>query len=830
MNVWAAMLADTPPTLQRLIARTHRVSLPRGCDTATRHARLRQALCRAAAVRATFFTLPPDARAALQVLRLRRGGISPSDLVARYGGVRPWSEIAVDPRPHTLSEHLILLGWLLPRPATPRHPARFLLPPELRTWLPAPLDVQDDGPAPPAPPPPALRAAAALLLACAERPLPLRADGTLRVTSLRRLAPRLAPLDTASSSALCRFLMPLLADLGLLAPHQDTAALAPAGHAFLALPPSAQLERLRAAWVRVPRPDAWLRPLLADLRGIDWPLLRRRLLAWAAVLPEGRLYDPASLYPALAASLGPLADAQSHGLRAVDRAPWQSRRAAEIWQAALRGPLAWLGYVTWANITGAASHCFATGAAHTSPDPDAYAAPPRHTPVQGRCGPRWRYGDLGELLIPHTALDDDALTLLRYARWQAADDTTTTYRLSRRSIAAAQRDGYSASALRVLLEGRAGSLPPAWDALLGTPVSAVRVIHTAVVLSDEPGVLERAARQRTMRRYLGTPLAPGIALVEPQRVAALVRSLEAQNLAVEVHGAPSAVPPAAFTPAECATLLALCAAYHGRATGDVPLPALASLEARLRAALPAALRDAEPPVSAPAPHAASGSPEMPRVPSLANTTFAVSAVSATCPPDSEARPTARAWLPPRVARALARGFALALWWLVGALLLVTHRAPTGPHPSAPARAAAGAEEDRIRAYEYLPQLRRAIARRRMVRIRYRGAGRDTAEDRTIRPLRLEGHGERWYLSAYCALARAERTFRVDRIESLAVVEPGSRRREGGLPRPAPAVAPRRARGGRAGARAGSGSFFPPSPPAAAHNPLARVWLDEEGRR
>src|SRR6266508_2834120 len=343
MNHWAAMLADCPPTLQRLIARAQRISLPRNAPPDVRQARLRQALCHPPTVRATYFALPPDARAALQQLRTVRGGLSPAVLTAQYGPVRCWSQLAADPTPRSLAERLILLGWLLPRPATSRHPPRFLLPPELRAWLPQPLRLADHGAAPPPPLPPALHAASVILLAAAARPLPLCRDGTLPLASRRALAARLAPLPEAAATALCGFVLPLLIDLGLLAPHGTAAALAPAGARFLALAPAQQLALLRAAWERAPRPDGWLRPLRVSTRGIDWPLLRRRLCAWAAALPRARLLDPASLYDALVDAFGPLADAQTHGFRPVDRAPWWPRRAAAVWDAALRGPLTWLG-------------------------------------------------------------------------------------------------------------------------------------------------------------------------------------------------------------------------------------------------------------------------------------------------------------------------------------------------------------------------------------------------------------------------------------------------------------------------------------------------------
>jgi hypothetical protein len=283
------MLAESPALLQRLIARTQRITLPRSCAAVVRHARLRAALCRPAAVRATYALLDDAARAALHDLRQRRGGIAPADLVARYGPIRPLRAIAADPHPHSVSEHLLLLGWLLPRPAAPQHPPRYLVPPELRRWLPRPLDPPTYGVAPMAPLPPALAAATGLLLTLAERAghaagLALDADGALRVGSIRLLATRL-PL--ATTAPLLNFVLALLGDMGLVAVAHGHATLLPPGQRFLRMSRADQLERLRAAWMAQATPDTWLRPYLIDDRGIDWPLLRRRLVAWAAQLPSG---------------------------------------------------------------------------------------------------------------------------------------------------------------------------------------------------------------------------------------------------------------------------------------------------------------------------------------------------------------------------------------------------------------------------------------------------------------------------------------------------------------------------------------------------------------
>src|SRR5262245_42547824 len=110
MNIWFQMLAETPATLQRLIARSNRISLPRNASPAVRLERLRLALCHAATVRATYFALSEAEQAALQELRHIRGGLSPDELAARYGPVRPFSLIASDLAPQSLSEQLILHG------------------------------------------------------------------------------------------------------------------------------------------------------------------------------------------------------------------------------------------------------------------------------------------------------------------------------------------------------------------------------------------------------------------------------------------------------------------------------------------------------------------------------------------------------------------------------------------------------------------------------------------------------------------------------------------------------------------------------------------------
>ena len=119
----------------------------------------------------------------------------------------------------------------------------------------------------------------------------------------------------------------------------------------------------------------------------------RRLVQWAQALPPDRLLAPEETYAALTATFGPLADAHTHGFRVVRRPPWRRRSGARVWQAALRGPLAWLGVVAWHD--------------------GRVVRPTTYASADGT----WRYGAPGEVTAPFGALDAAALTLAQGGRW-----------------------------------------------------------------------------------------------------------------------------------------------------------------------------------------------------------------------------------------------------------------------------------------------------------------------------------------------------------------------------------------------------------------------------
>jgi hypothetical protein len=576
MNRWSRWLAAAPAVAQRLIARTHRISLPRAAPADERLRRLRRALCTPAAVRAVYAALDADVRAALDELRGARRGLDAATLTARYGAVRPWRHLARDPQPRSVAERLLLLGWLLPRPSASGRAPRFALPPEVRRWLPQPLRLADDGPAPPAPLPLAQRAAIALLLVAAAAPLPLRRDGALRRGALRRLQPLLPDAPAPELDQLFRFLLPLLEARGLVQRHGGQCAPALGAAAFLAAPLDDQRARLVEAWLHSAAPDAWLRRLRVADSGLDAPALRRRLVQWAQALPPDRLLAPEATYAALTATFGPLADAHTHGFRVVRRPPWRRRSGARVWQAALRGPLAWLGVVAWhaGRVVRPTTWALADGA--------------------------WRYGAPGEVTAPFGALDAAALTLAQGGRWVRGDANGLT-------VQVAGASGVERERVRDLLARRAGDAPDGW----GTPTDGappLRLMTGALLLADAPGALERALRGRSVRRY-AQRLAPGVALVRAEHVAAVTRALARQGIAVAGPpggGAPAAggaLPAAPLAPGECAALLAACAYARRYAPEGLPLVITETLEARLwrgltpplRAAVEAALAGIEAP-------------------------------------------------------------------------------------------------------------------------------------------------------------------------------------------------------------------------------------------
>lgn len=67
-------------------------------------------------------------------------------------------------------------------------------------------------------------------------------------------------------------------------------------------------------------------------------------------------------------------------------------------------------------------------------------------------------------------------------------------------------------------------------------------------------------------------------------------------------------------------------------------------------------------------------------------------------------------------------------------------------------------------------LARAIREHRPVRLVYAGASRDEVTERVVEPAEIVRHGGRSYLAAWCRSAGSQRTFRLDRIRSVDVLD------------------------------------------------------------
>ena len=394
---------------------------------------------------------------------------------------------------------------------------------------------------------------------------------------VRELQPLLPDAPAPELDQLFRFLLPLLDARGLVQRHGGQCAPAPGAAAFLAAPLDDQRARLVEAWLHSAAPDAWLRRLRVADSGLDAPALRRRLVQWAQALPPDRLFAPEATYDALTATFGPLADAHTHGFRVVRRPPWRRRSGARVWQAALRGPLAWLGVVAWQ-------------------DGRVYR-PTADAPPDGA----WRYGAPGEVTVSFGALDADALRLAQGGRWVRGEANGL-------SVQVAAASGVPGAQIRELLAHRAGEAPDGWGPSEDR-APALRLAEGVLLLADAPGDLERALRGRSVRRY-AQRLVPGVALVRAEHVAAVTRALARQGIAVDRPpmggaraGSGGALPAAPLAPGECAALLAACAYAHRYAPEGLPLVIPATLEARLwqgltpplRAAVEAALAGIEAP-------------------------------------------------------------------------------------------------------------------------------------------------------------------------------------------------------------------------------------------
>lgn len=70
----------------------------------------------------------------------------------------------------------------------------------------------------------------------------------------------------------------------------------------------------------------------------------------------------------------------------------------------------------------------------------------------------------------------------------------------------------------------------------------------------------------------------------------------------------------------------------------------------------------------------------------------------------------------------------------------------------------------------LALLRRAVIERRVIRLRYHSYSQNQATERVIEPQQLVYSDRRWYVTGYCRTRRATRSFRLERIEDLHLLD------------------------------------------------------------
>src|SRR5690606_18814078 len=79
-----------------------------------------------------------------------------------------------------------------------------------------------------------------------------------------------------------------------------------------------------------------------------------------------------------------------------------------------------------------------------------------------------------------------------------------------------------------------------------------------------------------------------------------------------------------------------------------------------------------------------------------------------------------------------------------------------------------ADDERVQ--ETLRRVRDALDRNRRLHLRYLVASRDESTERDVDPMRVLSVEGRWYLEAWCHRSQGVRTFRLDRIEELQVLD------------------------------------------------------------
>jgi len=586
LNIWRSWLLEAPPTLLRAIARARRISVPRGCTHEQLVRRISDAVGPIAVIRSTFHALPRDTQQLAQHLATLQRGLRVVGEAERWGGIRPMSALLHQPVPQSPLEALVLNGWLILRPPQPRHPPRWVMPPEVRRGIPQPASWPAGGDVTASAQPLALRGALALALEASRAPLTLRPTGRLDAAALRRLCAALAGSLDQADGAFWHWLLPLCLETGIVVRQGDALAAGGALPRWWRSSVSERWQAVLATWLHLPHADSWLLPHLLHDEGVVWPAVRRRLVHWAMALPPGRWVDAAATPRQLREALGPLGDAHTHAGRVVKRLPWRDARAAAIWHAALAGPLGWLGLVVQRDGQLAR-------VAQADPGDGTIVALSADDAVQA---PDWHFAE-ARLHIRDAALDADAASLAMAAGTLAfTGDGIALTAPAARTVAG------GATAHRALVQCLAahvpGAWPAAWQAWCDAQLVRITVEPALVLTSDQPEAFNRLMRLRMWRRVVRRRLLPGIAIADHAQASALRRTALRHGVALVgiVEPAPLRDAEAVLTGEDLTILLAVCQAALAAGTVDAATASAAAL-ARVMARLEAAGAQPPPPAA-----------------------------------------------------------------------------------------------------------------------------------------------------------------------------------------------------------------------------------------
>jgi hypothetical protein len=372
--------------------------------------------------------------------------------------------------------------------------------------------------------------------------LPLTTRGYLTRSALRRILQRLASADGAHDAASAQeraetdhlrlfFLRRLLQRMNLLHTAPDAAKLLAADSAsmarYLAHPLAERLRICARLWVAggwwpdAPDPHAPL-PRLMSPAPPRLALARRRLLEQLARVTGATNDAPAPL-SALAANRRAAGVAKSVPARSASprRRVAQAGREDEIWLAALSGPLLWMGFVqqqTHQDDAGATMPAFqgytATSATYALRDAEDEATRTKLAETPGRVivQPNFEVIALPPLTAPILWLLDSCA--------EGTLDQTARYRLTRQTVAAAYRQGWSAATLSAQLEAVTTAPLPAnvritlddWE----RHVERVRLLRDVQLLEvREAALLDTLLADRALASLVERRLTPTAALLAP---------------------------------------------------------------------------------------------------------------------------------------------------------------------------------------------------------------------------------------------------------------------------------------------------------------------------